>query len=162
MIFYCITNLINTCENKSFKNIFNQMSFNNTREGENFGNTIIHLNEKIIHLEKIIRDYELNSNIIVGKREDGTERSPNAKFAAANEVREFVMKEIGDKLKPLAVGAMTSAVWKLLKANDSDASDAKKAFKADAFIADYNAAKKSQDAKKAEKKTAESAATIYA
>jgi hypothetical protein len=96
------------------------------------------------------------------KREEGDakpKRKMNPKFAAAQELRKHVMSELGDELSPLAVGALTSAIWKLLKANDTDAEKAKKAFKKEAFVADYNTAKKAQAAKKAAKKAAKQAAS---
>ena len=95
------------------------------------------------------------------KREEGEKpkRKMNPFMANLTVLRRHIMDKLGDELKPMNVGAMSSAASVLLKANDVDAEKAKKNFNKAEFMKDYNAAKKRIEAKKAAKKAAKAAAT---
>jgi colicin import membrane protein len=95
------------------------------------------------------------------KREEGEKpkRKMNPFMANLTVLRRYIMDQIGAELKPMNVGAMSSAASKLLKLHDVDAEKAWKNFDKAKFMVDYNASKKAIEAKKAAKKAAKAAAT---
>jgi len=90
------------------------------------------------------------------KRAEGEgkpKRKPNEAFANNVALQAYIKKQLPNETIN-NVGALAKVSWPLLKENNKNLEQAKKAFDPTSFMKAYNAAKKQQEANKAAKKAA--------
>jgi len=98
-----------------------------------------------VHDIKILLDDQTDSRYY-----DRSRRKPNESFANSIALQAYIKKQLPNETLN-NVGAMAKVIWPLLKENNNNLEQAKKAFEPVTFMRAYNAAKKQQAVNKSAK-----------